>query len=437
MFGAAIFSNPKSYDPASVNNGALALGRIKDSQVIKAIGGSGELANNIKWLTNFTSETAYFAQLKNTPKLLEDKYLRTAVSSIILELGLKHSSFEDKASVIADVFNNTMLLAKHFYSIVEAPKGALASGLTTKLGHYQIPIEDRSLESAVSQSVQSFTNCERRATNNARLEFVSVVLPRVDHARNLLSGGVPMDNLVWLSESQLPPVPNRLNWACNIHLPLLVEIKISKISPSYSGLINWGNGAGSIIGKAAYAVSNERLFVTNNELKFLSTFADIQIGKIAICESELDFRYTLPIDTELARTSYSYGLLSENIWCALLRDSNGAYRRGFSCSWLHAADRMRCLEFAKVLFDKGYAVNGYGYGRITLAVTEAEKKILKHDCLRLGLLPFVDHIHSDETESLLNSLDSSSDINKMIFGGSRSDLIQLFDNSFVDEVING
>lgn len=439
MYGAAIFTSPKHFDPSSINSGALALGCLGDDHIIRNIGGTGELANNIKWLTNLTSDVAYQAQLKNTPKLLEDKYLRTAVSSILLELGMKHFSLAEKASAISEIFNNTMMLANKFFGISEAPKGALAAGIATKIGHYQITIEDKHLVQSVAQSIQPFTNCERRINPNpqANIDFISVVLPRLEHAKALLSEGVPMDNLVWLSESQLPNKSHRLNWACNSHLPLLVEIKIANISRAYSGLLNWGNGAGSILGRQTYTVSNERLFVTNNELIHLAKFSTIDVGRIALCESELDTRYTLPYESELAVTSYSYGLLMENLWCSLLRDNNGQYRRGFACSWLHAADRMRCLNFAKLLFDKGYSINGYGYGRIILAVSSDERDDLKKDCQTLGLLPCIDNSTSANNSGDFEDVKTASKMNQLIFCEGRRDLIQLFDKAFIDEVVNG
>lgn len=437
QLGAAIFDNPQAYNPELINIGCYTLGR-GDNETLQTekIGGTGELANNVKWLSNITSDTAYHVQLKNTPKILDDRYLRVAVSSILLELGLKQATIETKAKVISNLFNNVMLLAANIFAINEVPKGSLAGGIANKIGHFHPKIEDTSLREATAKSVLAFVNCEIKNFQKQKVEFVSIVLPRVSHTEKLFAAGLPWDDAMWLSNDQIPPKADRVRWICASSLPMLAEIQIESIDSKFNGLLNWGNGAGSLKRPATYEVSNDRQFVTSNELRSISNFCKINIERVAICASETESRYELPSLNPLAKASYSYGLLCENFWCAMLRDKDGNYTRSMMSSWLHAEDRMLCLEFAKKLQDLGYSVKGYGYGRITLAVEESAKAYLKRDALDLGLLPYLD-VETLNSSTDITETDTPEAMNKLLYASSSLSNIQYLDNLFVDEVVNG
>ena len=434
MLGAAIFANPKAYNPGQLNDGCRAIGRSSNGGDTQRISGTGELASNVKWISNIGVDTAYGVQLKNTPKLLDDKYLRTAVSSIILELGLKAETLEKKSEVISSIFNNVIDLSRSILSIEEIPKGSLSSGIATKLGHYHQKVLDHSISEASMLSCLPFTNCERENIANRDVEFVSLVLPRVNHAEHILAKGLPWDELIWLTDDQIPSAADRVKWICNSHLPMLAEVEIPSISAEYNSLINWGNGAGSIRRSSSFDTANPRAFITSNELKVLSEFSNLRVKRIALCNSQAECRYDLPSVQPMAKVSYSYGLFAENFWCALLRDRDGLAKKTFMSSWIHAEDRMRCMRHAKALKDKGFIVNGYGYGRITLAVDRDAKQDLKKEALSLGLLPYLDIALSIDAVDM-TSVDTPEQMNSLLYASGLLAEIQYLDNMFVDEVV--
>lgn len=423
IYGAVIFETPKTYDPISNNPGYKCIAGEEPERIF----GTGELPSSARWLSNITLEQAHNMQLRNTPKLLDDKFLRTATSTIILELGLKKSAFSKQASVIAGIYRNVMELSNIYFGLPENPVNALASGLPSLMGHYQPLISDKKVVEAASKAILPYTNCERKNLGDiGSVEFVSLVLPRVKHSQNVLSSGIPWDDFEFLTQAQLPSQSNRLSWVVNSDLPIIAKVKIPKIDKSFNHLINWGNGAGIISkknsGSGNYSTLNPRDYVTSNELRKLAEFSDIEIDEIAISNTPVENRTNLPGVSKLSTTSYSFGLLCENIWCSLTRDQNGQPKRSPMTAWLHATDRMLCLEYASALSRLGFTINGYGYGRITLVVTEEQKNDLRRAAFDLGLMP------SLELNSTLNS-----DLNDS--NNPDSILRFLYENGYLDDLL--
>lgn len=425
MFGSAIFEQPKKYDPGGMNHGYKCL----SGQLPERIFGTGELPSNVKWLTNISVDQAFNLQLRNTPRILDDKYLRTAASSIILELGLKHAAFETQASVVAKIFSNVMSLAKVYFSLNDTPAGSLAAGLPGFIGHHQPLITDRRIGDASSQAIHQFSHCERMQDGSGRVEYISVVLPRIQHAKHVLDSGLPFDDFEFIPNSKMPPEPNRLSWVLRSDLPILAKVRIPRIEKSWNPLINWGNGAG-LIKKQNVNSFNGRDYATSNELRVLSNFSEIIVDEIAISNTPIENRYSLPAINRLSETSYSYGLLCENIWCSLARDKGGQYVRSPMTAWLHATDRMECLKYAFEFSRAGFIVNGYGYGRITLAIREEQKSDFRKFAFKLGLFPYLEPGMDCE----LSSEASPEQIFKTLFqSGLRDELIYL-DNAFVSQL---
>lgn len=427
VYGAVIFEAPKSYDPVSNNPAYKCIAGEEPERIF----GTGELPSSARWLSNITLEQAHNMQLRNTPKLLDDKFLRTATSSIILELGLKRASFSKQASVIAGVYRNVMELSNIYFGLPENPVNALASGLPSLMGHYQPLINDKKIVDAASKAILPFSNCERKNIGNSNnIEFVSLVLPRVRHAQNVLGAGVPWDDFEFLSQSQLPSQSNRLNWVINSDLPIIAKVRIPKIDKSFNHLINWGNGAGIIskrnAGAGNYNTLNPRDYVTSNELRKLAEFSDIEIDEIAISNTPVENRTKLPGVSKLSTTSYSFGLLCENIWCSVARDQTGQPKRSPMTAWLHASDRMLCLDYASHLSRLGFTINGYGYGRITLAVSEDQKSDLRRAAFDLGLFPSLE-LNSTINSDLTDSNNPESILRFLYENGYLDDLVYLDD----------
>lgn len=432
MIGAAIFQS-KLYDPSGVNTGF----RCVHGGNAEKFSGTGELPTNFRWLTNISAESAFNSQLKNTPRLLDDKYLRVSTSSIILELGLKSKPIEEQALAISHVFHNTMALSEHFFGIDEPPHGCLAAGLTGQIGHFQPKVFDSQIALAAQKSILQFAQCERSVNSNSRLEYVSLIIPRVTHAKHMLAEGIPYDDFYLLSDKQLPVQDQRLNWVLKSDLPMLCKIKINNIDKAFNHLINWGNGAGflrkDINNRSAIKTGNQREFVTSNELKVLAQFCNFQIEQVAISNTPVESRIQLPGLGNTSELSYSYGIIVENFWCALLRDPSGKYVHTPMTAWIHANDRMACLSYAKNLSDAGYIINGYGYGRITVAIEPERKNELKLKALSIGLLPYLE-LDVLEEDIDITDVQSSFELLKLIYSSGHLPFIFEMDKAYLTEV---
>jgi len=432
--GSVIFEKPKGYDPQGSNPGYRSL---PDEDPIR-IFSTGDLATDVHWLSNIDVQKAYRLQLKNTPRILDDKYLRTSTSSILLELGLKDQSYSEQAKIVASIFSNAMELAKKAFGLVDVPAQSLASALTALIGHYQ-PNISSDIQRAGIMASQGFTECERREPGPDTI-FTSVVFPRVQYAQSILAGGLPFSEFTILSNDQMPPASKRLSWICEDDMPMLAKVRITNIHPDFNPLINWGNGAGFLKRQTQeggnFTTGNSRDWVPSNELKVLAQFASFEVESIAVSEDEPEARYKLPfidtVDPSHAMLSYSFGLLCENIWCSLLRDKQGVYQRTPLTSWVHATDRMMCLDKAYQLKKRGYAINGYGYGRITLAIHPEQAKQFVQDCYELGLVSHM-KLSGPFTGAIPDNPTPAQVLNILFQIGSLNDL-QKTDNSFVRKV---
>lgn len=432
MIGAAVFLN-KDYNPNSLNPGYKCL---TDGEPVP-FEGTGELSTNVLWLTNITVTSAYSNQLRNTPRLLDDKYLRTTTSSILLELGLKKASLEDQSRYLASIFKNVMELSAQFYKLDEPPKSALAAGIPAQINYYHPKVLDRSIYEASQLAALAFVQCERSLPSNQEYEFVSVILPRKSHAKNMLALGMPFDDFFWLTDHQMPVKSKRLKWVLDSEFPMLCQVEVTAISKAYNHLINWGNGAGSLLKRKTnsngFMTANKREWVTSNELRVLAQFCNIEVHKVAISNTPPEVRFSLPSEDKHSDLSYSYGLLAENLWCSLMRDIEGNYIRSPLTAWMHANDRMLCLEKAKQLSDLGFKVNGYGYGRITLAVPVGQRSELKLAALKLDLLPFFDlDVTGDEID--VSGCSTEFEILKLLYSCGHLPFLLEVDDLFVETI---
>lgn len=382
--GVVIFDRTSNYDPDGENPGYCCLPGKEPLRIY----GTGDLATDVKWLTNINLDVAYSSRLQNSPKLLNTNFLRTSVNSILVELGLKNREPSQQAYLVANVFCNVMKQAQAFFGIDEPPVFSLAQAIPSQLGHRPRNIDKDVSESSL-RAIQSFGQCEAKPSRESI--FTSVLIPRHHHALNVLGGGLPYGEWKRVEAASLPPKPKRPDWIRNLPVPALCRVKIDRVSRKYNPLVNYGAGAG-LLGMqggsgASYSVPNDRVFACTNEIEFLSEVADISIEDTFVCEEPVEHRYPIPVNDRLAPLSYSYGILLENMWTSLDRDFEGKKQRSPMAAWLHATDRIECLKKASELHGIGYTILSYGYGRITLALEPRMKERLVSDCQRLGLVP--------------------------------------------------
>lgn len=411
-FGAAIFDRPEQYSNTSPSKGYKF--NLSGEQGI--ITGLGELSSDHYWITNIPFEVSKNFQLMGTTKLLAINYLRHKTDGIIDDLGLTNSVPSLKAATVTRVLKNTMQLASRHFGIDGVPAKGLSAGIASaNITH--VPDVPNELKEACGQSFQNWVKCEYSYDTNH--VHYSVYLPRLRHCLNIIESGIPLGTFSLIHESQLPvSQQDRLNLCINHESPMLVKFTIDRVSQEISHLLNWSNGAPQRTGnKPTIRQNNQRLWACTNELKFLSEFADLKIHQIAISRDYLnknlyppflkrknnDFNFT---NLNLFAISYSFGILAENYWTSLTRNIEGSISLTPTSAWIHASDRLITLRSAKILSDAGFAVKGYGFGRIDLGVYPSAINDLMKVCIQNQIMfPFAESI---EIHNSINVQDTKS-----------------------------
>lgn len=429
--GVVLFDSPSTYSPESENPGYLCL---PDTEPVR-IFGTGDLPSDVRWLTNINLDVARAARLKNSPKLLNTNFLRTSVSTILSELGLSNRPVSVQAYALAHYFRNTMTLADSLLGISGTPAFSLNQAIPVQISHYQPSISEQVRQFSV-QSHQSYTQCEVSAGRDSK--FTSVTLPRQAHAAAILTAGLPWGGWEKLPLSGVASNQSRVDYVLGCGRPAIAQITVTKVSKKFNQLVNYGAGAGMLSAKTRtnndYAVPNGRHCATSNELKFLAEIADVTVDEVYVCDSPVEVRYGLPVETVQSGLSYSYGLLCENIWTSLSRDTDGRVSKSPMSAWLHAEDRLACLRKAISMHDLGYKILGYGYGRVNIALEQEMLDRYHTDCMQLGVVPAMGLAVSDVV-SISESPSPEELFNGLICQGAYDTILDL-DNQFVNESAN-
>lgn len=383
LVGCVIFDHPSAIDVGVPCPGYRC---IPGESPIR-ISGPEDLPSNARWLSNVDVDVARWAKYLNSPKLLNDRYLRSKTKYIVGELGLGRMSGADQAHVVAGVFSNVMKMSKAFFQMCEPPMYSLISGVPSAIGHYQMAFPS-DVQEVAKQAFQTWTSCAGSVDGD---HYTSVVLPRVSHAKQLYEAELPWGSWAPVCKSQLPPEKDRVKWVVNNDSPCIAHITVNRIDPRVSGLVSFASGAGTIGRNAraggVYNTLNSRQWATSLELSFLARMADITIHDVYISECGLSRRYALPSSGKLSKLSYSYGILCENLWVSLGCDADGRRSRTPLTAWLHSIDRMACMLKSVPFHKAGIPVTGYGLGRITLAVNESMSHDFRKLCVEHQVIP--------------------------------------------------
>lgn len=427
MYGSVYFPNAREYSPSGDNEAYLC----HDGETRK-IPGLGHAPTNAYWLTNLDYVKVRNTQLVHSPRILSDKFLRTSIDSMLLENGLRSASPSERAAFVSSVFSSCMRLSSHFHGMDYPPASSLAAGLVP---YTDVPtrVLSNELKEASTGAYQTYVVCEREDMSSATdISFTSVTVPRVGHSQYVLRQ-LPLGYFISLTDRDLPMKSKRLDWVLG-QPPSICGITLSNIDPAIGPLLNWGAGAGRVVRNNNEHL-NQRGYATSNEIAFLADYADIEIHSVAISEDGLSPVAQLNDgNTEAKHVSYSYGIFCENRWVSFVIDAEGRPVRSPLSCWIHAEDRIACLKYAIALKKKGYSVNGYGYGRITLALSRAREEQLFWDAASLGLLAPVGT--NTRKLKLPSRTLSGWEANVFIRANASISQIKSFDARFIQELVN-
>lgn len=341
---------------------------------------TGDLSNEIIWLTNLSQDILWKTKAVKENKLKYSGYLRTDVSQMMKELGLLINKVQiaNITEIISEIFNKVMRLATEFYGIKSFTQKDLYSEIRNMLFPDDLNVSNH-VDEALSRSYQDLVICERPLTKE-KMNFVTLKRPRYFHAKSILDTMIPFSKDSWefLGSEDLPvSTEEKIKFLMEKGKPFIAKISINyfKHQPNINLELGKLLNLGEAIGEGGRP--KQRNWVCQPELLYLSKFADINIDAAFMADEyqPLEKSVQLPYLGELSDFSYSLGILSECVWIGLATRSINPKNKSKTlvsprACWLKAADRFMTLTSAMMLMSAGFIVISYGYGGVTVMVED-------------------------------------------------------------------
>lgn len=348
-----------------------------------------DLPSQTLWVTNVNLGDLIDLGLHKNPKIAHDGYFRTRIAQISQELGLDTLSLEQQSSFLAEMLGITAEMGRIELGLTQYPAKSFVQAVGQLHGYREHPAGSP-VYTISEQSCQRYTSAERsRRIEDA--EIFSFWMPRYEWANDLLETGLPTgENAQVIPAHNLPEMGRDavalVQWAEENKIPLFANIRINQMEESVGRLINYGAGAQGI-DSGGYDARNLREWCALPELAVLAYSGDIEILKVVTAGGWA--RSGLHLNTDkVARVSYSYGLLSENIWSGLTRkpDAFGKVSKTMQTAWMQSLERMKCLRVAERLQGLGMDILNYGNGRITVACPPSIRAFIPQAALEESML---------------------------------------------------
>ncbi len=355
---------------------------------------ASDLPSQTLWITNVELGDLFDAGLNRTPKIAHDAYFRTRMSQIVQELGIASFEPDRRAIMLAEILGAAVAMAKSQIGFTQYPSNALSGGIGQIYGYPDAP-KDSVLLRIAERACQTYTPCERDRRHD-NVEIFTFWMPRHELASSLIEQVVPShENLRAVPMQSLPnngkDARALVAWAKENSLPLFAQVKIHALEPTIGKLMNYGAGALGINSKTGdgsqFDSRNMREWCSLPELDELSIAGDIELQQVVCAGGWMTHGISLH-NTKACSISYSYGLVAENIWVGLTRRPSGDNKisKNLGTAWMQGLDRMRCLRVAESLYNAGFEILNYGYGRITVACPRSVRALIPTIARELGLL---------------------------------------------------
>ena len=343
---------------------------------------TGDLSNEVKWLTNLSQNTLWKSGAVKQAKLKHSSYLRTDVGQIMKELGLTPPKvpIAQVCEIISEIFKKVMRLSIEFYGIKSFSQKELFSELKLALLG-----DDRNIslhvDESLSRAYQDLVICEKPLAKDKHL-FVTLKRPRYFHAKSIIDTTIPFWNGDWefFGPDNMPNnTEKKIEFLMKLERPFVAKVSINsfKYANNFNLDLSKLLDLGEAIGEGGKA--KDRNWVCQPELLYLSKFADLNIDAAFVADGyqSVSDNISLPYLGELSDFSYSLGLLAENVWIGLANRSVNPQTRTKTlvsprACWLKAADRFMTMTSAMMLSSAGFIVTSYGYGGVTVMISESK-----------------------------------------------------------------
>ena len=374
------------------------------------IQGVEALDNRTVWLLNTDFQTMCRIGLAGHAFFRSDGFLRLKVGQILADwgcLGVDGVMLDPStgASAVAGVFDRLVRLQCATLGVDRAdwrpPRIAFRSAIRETLIPPDEVLESH-LTNAAIEAGQSYTRCVTRQWTGQRL-ITHVARPRLEHALNVLQSPVP-------AATDYQPIrpPGRgtplRDWFDGHPGPMLLRASVSGMDKELSDLVNLGSSAQSTHQStgtgSTYSALSTRQWMTGDEARVYDQFGEVEVdealwwprwaqpvqaipalGRFAECVEDYD------------HMGYSLGLFADQLWTGLTQNQSASAMdakrvQNVIAPFLRASDRMGCLRSAIRFIQQGYAVTGFGAGRVGLRLDASEALPEAHRaCATAGCVP--------------------------------------------------
>ncbi|MCA3266107.1 MAG: hypothetical protein ING19_08555 [Azospirillum sp.] len=381
-FGAVIFDAPEEA------SGGWAAQPGKDPFRIQ---GTGDLVGDTLWWTNFDYKQYMNAGLGKNAWTRRSDFPKVDHRRTIMEWGMDDdSSYEEKAAFLSEIFDRIMRLSKTF-GIESFTGDSLAADFATSLftaKRNQIPSINAA--EALRNTIQSWSSPTIPRLRGA--ENVILRRPRLGYAAKMLRCVYPCGPWSHLGDMQFGDHADRLEYLFSLGTPFFANISVRNIHREFSDTIAFGSSLGG---------RNEmRSWASSPELEVLREFAEIDVKNAWVSEKvespTLPDRVSELLDSPLANSSWSIGVVAENLWRGVVmprpsRDRDQGKTYSYRGAWIASLDRANTMTDAIELVKDGFCVTGYGGGQVHTAVLEGSHDELVKTAFRIGLHPTLAH----------------------------------------------
>ncbi|ALR95735.1 hypothetical protein [Vibrio alginolyticus] len=366
---------------------------------VKEFSSYSDLEMSTIWVTNIQHSIFQKEALYKVPNLRSSQYLRLSLQQIMRELNVKKD------------IEGIQHLAKLVQSIASDLQGKFELNpdyLRYRLGG-EIPqylesqgflpsellniseLADASAKAALNDAYQSFQGTVKSANG----KIYHYTLPRVAHFEYLMNQNFPLDNnweeFTFSSDGSivagyknkvlLPDTEKVIIGLKNLHknTAAILNIKVKSIDPKRAQSFTFG-----IEG----VKSTTRIWAALPEVIDILRYCEVEIlGGLKTNAGKLDVRPE--IDLSKNRYSYSKGVVSENIWCALADKVHlGSQKQATGLGvYLRAYDRIICSKLAEAFMKAGFVGGGFGVGAARVWLSNQDVKKANIIAEKFGAMP--------------------------------------------------
>lgn len=306
------------------------------------------------WLTNLPAFR--IGQARMAGRYRPENWLRAKVTSLLREWGMEASP-DEGVRFLSKVFGRVLAQVERTWPDLELrnPKmSGTTEGLPDLIANVLPAVRqvgDARMKKVSTAAYRTYQNVEQGPRGREETRYTAFVLPRVEHARKILSTPVPYGPWEEFREGA-PGFPadqkSRTSWLGAIGRPAVVRV------------VYRGSGGGPM---NLILNGDNREWWTGEEVLFASNIpgTEIEIVEAHVAKGTEPSPVSLPFGGRLAGVSVSCGLFSENVWVAAAGIGTQESRPPWTL-FLRAADRMITCRVALELLDRGITVFGMGYG---------------------------------------------------------------------------